>query len=361
MHDVPRIRKPTAGEFRRDWLEPRRPVVLQGLLDDHPLGQLRTLEQVRERLGAVPVSIVRNYMDFNLGNIADFIARRPVHLEPCVRQSTLAGYFDQVAEAPGERWIVTESVPADDLLADLALPALGITRCEPGYGNPAGAPQPGQANSLLFVGGAGNASDLHTDWDGRQVVLYQVFGRKRAVLFPPAAGEALQPIDVFAMLRLRDLPEARRQERIAALGGVEVVLEPGDALFIPAFHWHHLDYLETAMSVSFRFDGPADPDLRFLIHRVHRDPVTQNLWSALLDPARLERHHDAVTALRQACERPAASGSEKYRAMREACARAYEEVCLDGAPHTPLAWVQYADFLEPILSQRYDPPGGDAA
>ena len=360
MTHIPRIPVPSAQTFREQYLKPRRPVVISGLLAGHPLGRIDTLQLARERLGDIPVGVARNYMDMNVRNIADFVAGRPVRLEPEVLHSTLADYFDLVEREDGERWIVTENIPADSLLENIDLSPLGIADVEPGYGNPTGDFAAGKANSLMFAGGPGNASDLHTDWDGRHVVLYQIFGRKRAVLFPTEAAESMLPIDIFSMLRLRDMDPARRRALIESLGGYEVVLEPGDALFMPAFFWHHLEYIDTSMSVNFRFDGPSDPDVRFLINHLHRDAYTQNLLMALLDPEARLRHKDTLAALRAAYDRDYADGVQKYHAMRETCLAAYREICLQGGKHAPLTWVEYGDFLDPILSYRYNRPA-DAA
>ncbi|BBL70956.1 cupin-like domain-containing protein [Methylogaea oryzae] len=361
MSTVERIAVPNCAEFRARYRDRRQPVVIQGLFAGHPLAQINTVERARERIGAMPIRMARNYMDMNVRNIGDFVAGRPVNLEPETRDITLAEYLDLASAAPDERWIATENVPPAELVAGLDLSPVGVGAIEPGYGKPTDPYEAGKSYSLMFVGSPGNASDLHTDWDGRHVVLYQMFGRKRATVFPTEVAEQLLPIDIYSMVRLRGMAEDRRRAFTESLGGIDVVLEPGDALYMPAFCWHHLEYLDTGMSVNFRFDGPRDADLRFLINNLHRDTYTQNLFTALLDEKRCREHQATLAQLRTECCRDYATGLDKYHALRESCRQAYREVCLRGAAESPFAWINHSDFLDSILCYRYNRPPMDVA
>lgn len=356
MSTVERIAVPDPAEFRARYRDRRQPVLIKGLFAGHPVAEIDSLERARQRIGDIPVRMVRNYMDMNVRNIGDFVAGRQVNLEPETRDLTLAEYLDLAGNAPDERWIATENVPPAELVAGLDLSPVGVGSIEPGYGKPTDPYVAGKSYSLMFVGSPGNASDLHTDWDGRHVVLYQMFGRKRATVFPTEVVEHLQPIDIYSMIRLRGMAEEQRRAFTESLGGIDVVLEPGDALYMPAFCWHHLEYLDTGMSVNFRFDGPADGDLRFLINNLHRDKYTQRLFTALLDENRCRQHKAVLADLRAECCRDYPSGLDKYHVLREKCREAYRKVCLDGAPDSPLTWIEHSDFLEPILCYRYNRP-----
>ena len=117
--------------------------------------------------------------------------------------------------------------------------------------------------SNLWAGEPGISSPLH--YDAAHNVFAQLRGTKRFLLFPPNASAALHvyprvhPSTRQSQLDLRRLPpppsfprfHAARAAR--ALGAQEVVLGPGDGLFIPAGCWHHVRSLSTAFSVSFWF------------------------------------------------------------------------------------------------------------
>ena len=47
----------------------------------------------------------------------------------------------------------------------------------------------------VFIAGRGNKAHIHYDGDQRQVLLYQVFGRKEVILLPPASGAPFKPLD----------------------------------------------------------------------------------------------------------------------------------------------------------------------
>lgn len=361
MSEIERIAVPELSEFRSRYRDRRQPVLIQGLFAGHPLAEMTDQASARERLGHIPVRMVRNYMDMNVRNIGDFVAGRQVNLEPETRDLNLAEYLDLADTAADQRWIATENVPSAELLAGLDLSAFGVSSIEAGYGKPSDPYVAGKSHSLMFVGSPGNASDLHTDWDGRHVVLYQIFGRKRATVFPTEAVDAMQAIDIYAMLRLRGMDERKRRAVTEAYGGIDVVLQPGDALYMPAFCWHHLEYLDTGMSINFRFDGPQDADLRFLINNLHRDKYTQGLFTALLDEQRCRQHKATLQQLRQACYRDYASPQDKYQAMQALCRQAYAEICPQAAAEPGLTWIEFSDFLEPILSYRYQRPPVETA
>ena len=105
----------------------------------------------------------------------------------------------------------------------------------------------------LWVGGAGTHTPLHHDGDNS--LLCQVVGRKRIRLFPPESVALLDLArgvysrwDPTSPDEVEDAPEAMR----------EFVIEPGEALFIPAGWWHQVDALDISMTVTildFRFNN----------------------------------------------------------------------------------------------------------
>jgi hypothetical protein len=98
-----------------------------------------------------------------------------------------------------------------------------------------------------FIGGRHVQSRLHSDFGASTFV--EVLGRKRWVFFPPTEGALLYPnghqhnvaynadLDIFDV----DLEEHHLH---GALTGLEVVINPGDVLFFPAFWWHAVQNLD---------------------------------------------------------------------------------------------------------------------
>ena len=85
-------------------------------------------------------------------------------------------------------------------------------------------------------------SPLH--FDQAPMVICQLRGRKRVLLIPPAAYGRLVPYPSYHSLDRRaklDISQCSVDVAAArAMGGVEVLLQPGEALYIPPFVWHEV-------------------------------------------------------------------------------------------------------------------------
>lgn len=94
------------------------------------------------------------------------------------------------------------------------------------------SPRPG-----MWIGPAGTRTPLHYDW--KDVAIAQLAGRKRVWLLPP------------------DDPRVENRESrfgdadVTRLGAEELVLEPGELLFLPTGWWHEVIALEPSVTVSF--------------------------------------------------------------------------------------------------------------
>ena len=98
----------------------------------------------------------------------------------------------------------------------------------------------------LWMGSRGSATQAH--YDVADNVLVQLYGSKRVRCFHPAAACALHVFpDAHPRARKSqvdfDEPDHRRFPHLASLPApvLDVVLQPGDALWIPAFWFHHLE------------------------------------------------------------------------------------------------------------------------
>lgn len=118
----------------------------------------------------------------------------------------------------------------------------------------------------IYLGGAGSSTPTHVDPSLTSAWLTQIHGRKRFVLYPPC--------DLSAMLREPGKGGALMSpEQAAAQGlkGLEVMLEPGDTLFVPAFWAHYVECVDDSVSVTWNYVGKhLFPTLRtsFLAHQM---------------------------------------------------------------------------------------------
>ncbi len=108
--------------------------------------------------------------------------------------------------------------------------------------------------STLWLGPAQTVTPIH--FDGADNLLVQVFGRKRLTLIPPEQSACLyypclslghvnySPVDVEA-------PDYARFPRYRGATPLEVIIEPGEILFIPVRWWHHARSLTPSISLNF--------------------------------------------------------------------------------------------------------------
>lgn len=105
---------------------------------------------------------------------------------------------------------------------------------------------------------AGATTPLH--YDVYDNLFQQLSGTKRFLLFPPSDATRLYlhpKVHVRYRQSQADLlrPDLVRFPLLAGLEGIEVVLQPGDLLFLPAFWFHHVEAQEPnyGLNVWFRF------------------------------------------------------------------------------------------------------------
>jgi ribosomal protein L16 Arg81 hydroxylase len=108
-------------------------------------------------------------------------------------------------------------------------------------------PRSRQDRTFLWFGPAGTVTPLHHD--KTNLLMGQVLGRKRVILYPTAAIRHMH--NVIGVYTAAD-PENPENLPID-LSGVPVfvvTLFPGDVLFVPFAWWHHVRALDVSITVS---------------------------------------------------------------------------------------------------------------
>eukprot|EP00913_Durusdinium_trenchii_P031948 g29922.t1 len=109
----------------------------------------------------------------------------------------------------------------------------------------------------LFAGLGGTLYHCHYDLQPNLHV--QLTGKKRFILFPPDDWRHLYPFPVHHDLDRRSMvdldgPDDQRFPNWREASGCLVELEPGEALYIPPYWWHHVQSLTaetTSMAMWF--------------------------------------------------------------------------------------------------------------
>jgi ribosomal protein L16 Arg81 hydroxylase len=103
---------------------------------------------------------------------------------------------------------------------------------------------------FLWFGPAGTVTPLHHD--RRNVLLAQVYGRKLIKLVPPYQIKYLYNSREFYSDVDCDNPDYDKYPLFRHAEVTEVVLEPGESIFIPVGWWHYVKALDTSISVTFQ-------------------------------------------------------------------------------------------------------------
>ncbi|MGZ5412040.1 MAG: cupin-like domain-containing protein [Solirubrobacterales bacterium] len=324
IHEIPRIAMPSQQEFLQEYAFQREPVVITNLFEGQEISEITTVEDAVRAWGDVKLLVQEEYTS------AEGSASAP---EPTVM--SLKGYVDFSRSTPSTRLCCTEYDTPARVLASFELPEM-CRVASPGeeilelprkYGD-------FDLVTAIFLANAGNVGHLHFDGDQRDVLLHQVYGRKRVVLFPPAAAIHLRTLDgpysrpSLAGLYLEDMSLEEKLSWVERAGGYHTVLEPGETIYIPMLMWHHLEYIDDAMSFNYRFGRTRYG--RFLsVDNFHRDPYIQNVSAKMVGPEDVLRTFEPVVdEITAAYVQPATDVRHKVRDVRAL----FRRLCADISP-----------------------------
>ena len=154
----------------------------------------------------------------------------------------------------------------------------------------------------LWLGGAVHTR-THNDRDHNLACV--IAGRKRFILFPPdqVANLYVGPLDNPPPLSLVD-PEAPDLARFPryrdAMAAARVAfLEPGDALFMPRYWWHHVTSLDPYNAMAnYWWGGEDESNLAFqaaLLGFRDLPPGDRDYWRAMLAAYVFAEHGDLLS------------------------------------------------------------------
>jgi hypothetical protein len=235
---VPRIRRPDAAAFRTR-AAAGLPFLVTGVVERWPLCAL-TPDGLRERFGAVPVR----------ARVGDYVhtAFAP---DRAMRDMSMRDYLDLTSQAgthlPPSNLSPSHLPPSHlpPYVGNLELRELNRLCHWPGWFEKMGPPR-------FWLGPARTVTPLHCDYDDN--IFAQVWGRKRIFLAPPHHDAFLYTREANPVLFGSPFdPEAPDYDafplaRQAAL--VEVIVEPGDMLYVPAGWYHQVRALTFSLSAN---------------------------------------------------------------------------------------------------------------
>lgn len=221
------------ADFKKNYLDARRPLVIKGLTQDWPALTKWTPEYLKQVVGQKVVPLYNN---------AKADPSKPIN--SAAAEMAFDDYIDLILSEPTELRIFFFNIfkHAPQLLNDVVLPKElmgGFIESMP----------------AMFFGGSDSVTFLHYDIDLPHIFHTHFHGRKHIILFEnkwkdrlyclPNATYALEDYDVAN-------PDTERFPALEGVKGIEVFLEHGDTLFMPTGYWHWMKYLSGGYSLSLR-------------------------------------------------------------------------------------------------------------
>ncbi|MBW8759380.1 MAG: cupin-like domain-containing protein [Burkholderiales bacterium] len=232
-------------EFIERYVRGCRPVVLTELARDWPALQRWSFAEFRRRYGHLTVQV-------QSGRDAD--TDYEVNKVRLRRDTPFAAFLDRVAASgvTNDEYLTASN---EILRRPEFMSLLDDIGALPDFCNRAAMSR----SASLWVGPAGTRTPLHHDT--LMLLHTQVVGRKRWRFVSPLSGprvyndfDVYSPVD-FDQLDLARFPEA------AKVKVLDVVVEPGETIFLPLAWWHQVSSLDRCISLSFtNLDVPNEFD-----------------------------------------------------------------------------------------------------
>lgn len=347
LDNIERIASADGVELVRDRMRSHTPVVITDLQRGTGMASITSEQGVIDALGDVVIQVQQNYTSplstdpkaTRSGGLSQKV-RNPIEEMP------LRDYLDHVRRNPRTDLLCVEYRTPDAVLDRLRVPDL----CRAASGEP--------LVTFMFVANQGNYAHLHFDGDFRNVLLYQVFGRKRVVMVPLSAQDRIAPSMNFSKLLLQNLGTEEKLHLFRYLGAYDTILRPGETILFPPSIWHYVEYLDTGMSVNFRFG--RDPFAARLVD-ANRVPFYPELHELLDRLVRMEDGAARVELENAVWARAVAVLGREYRdspARHAAVQELYRDLLdeLPGPPARPAQVSVDCPIAESMAVERYDSP-----
>lgn len=253
LRSIPRVKGISGEQFRQEYFIPGKPVVFEELSANWPAKEKWDLEYFRKTAGEIIVPLYD-------GKPAK--GRQKSH-GPAMKVK-MKEYIDILQAGPTDLRMfffnLLQNCP--ELVNDFHYPDLGVKFFK--------------KLPVLFVGGEEAKVVMHYDMDLANNFHFNFAGRKKVILYPPDQTKHLYkvPYSIVSMEIIdMDNPNLEEYPALAMAKGYEVILEHGDALFIPSKWWHFIKYETPSLSLTLR-SLPTSP--KKILEVLHNLVITRN-------------------------------------------------------------------------------------
>jgi hypothetical protein len=229
---IEKIVAPNPEEFERRYRIPGRPVLITGVVDKWPAASLWNPDYLSSRVGKnqVPVAFMPKPGDY-----AGAVRKKMALAEYVAALSQDGG-------GPGQPYLGEVSLEKffPELLEQVQRPAFVMNE---------------EALNAVLYFGRRQFSQLHYHPLG-SATLCQVYGHKRVWLYPPEQTRYLYKYPWYSSnhnmsLTTSPVPDPYQFPNFSRAKRIELVIGPGELLFIPIYWWHAIQNEELNVAVVF--------------------------------------------------------------------------------------------------------------
>ena len=225
-------------DFKNSYYIPMKPLVITGLAKQWPAYNKWTWDYFKEIVGNQKVALYNNVKSD---------AYTPINTADDYK--TFGEYVDMIKKGPAGWRIFLFNIfdHAPQLIKDFTWPEdlmKGYVKKYP----------------MLFTGGQTSITHMHFDIDLSHILHTQFAGRKRVLLFKNEEQHKLyrKPFEVLSLADFSNYnqnsgnPDYEKFPALRYAKGYDLILNPGDTLFMPAGYWHHMEYIDSGFAMSLR-------------------------------------------------------------------------------------------------------------
>ncbi|HJY21814.1 MAG TPA: cupin-like domain-containing protein [Hanamia sp.] len=248
LHSIDTVENILPEDFKTNYYDLKRPLVITGLAKEWPAYKKWSWDYFKEIVGDKKVGLYNNIKSD---------AYTPINTADDYK--TFGEYVDMIKQGPAAWRIFLFNIfdHAPQLINDFTWPEhlmKGFVKKYP----------------MLFTGGESSITHMHFDIDLSHILHTQFAGRKRVLLFRHEEKNKLyrKPFEVLSLADFSNYskssgtPDYKKFPALKYATGYDLILNPGDTLFMPAGYWHHMEYIDSGFALSLRalqssFSGKA--------------------------------------------------------------------------------------------------------
>ncbi len=236
IEQVPVLDDPDPELIEREFIRKRLPVVLKGAAKNWPAAKQWSFDYFKTNYSDTPISIAEeNFSRMKSGT--GYTIK--------LTQYSMSQFTEQVQAGAS---IYLKFLPVFKYHPELRehLDMADMTRWSSGR-----VPK-SEITNEFYMGGPGTVTHLHTE---RSDIFHACFvGRKRWRLYAPSQTRFLYPIPARTLFIASEVDFLSDDYSVHPwfryANGYDVVLDPGDVLYLPSYYWHAVENLEATISAN---------------------------------------------------------------------------------------------------------------